>query len=327
MSTEITVNTERKAPAYSLIKAGFDLEASKRNYQMLLQNLSAIKVTKENVNDDLTKDGREVLKALTEKKEEESKAPLQWHRDIMAAYKSLNEPLEGEIKRILYEKKIVSNQINADAAVQLAEQQRIANAKTAIVTFVNKVANLIKDAKTDLDIVGIEKMIGSEKTKTSLYQEFKEDLILQCDGLRPQIKDQKENIRELQRINEQEKLALETGDVIALTNLKEQKEYVEQVIMETGIRIHEKAYEQAVTIDIVAPEVMDTAPKGRTNWKWRVDDIKLLQKKMPHLVKLVPDEDAINQLLATKRLEGSLKDKVEEKFFGITFFNDKSYTR
>lgn len=318
---------ERQAPSYAIIKAGFDLEASKRNYQLLLQNLSAIKVTKDNVNDDLTKEGREVLKALTEKKEEESKAPLQWHRDIMSAYKSLNEPLEVEIKRINGEKKVVADEIGRETAKQLAEQQRIANAKTAIVNFVNRVANLIKEAKTDVDIIVIEKMIGSEKTKTSVYQEFKDDLIAQCDGLRPQIKDQKENIRELQRINEQEKKALEENDIVALTNLKEQKEYVEQVIQETGIRIHEKAYEQAVTIDIVAPEVVDTAPKGRTNWKWRVDDIKLLQKKMPLLVKLVPDAEAIDQVLAVMKLEGKLKDKMEESWFGITFYNDKTFTR
>ena len=318
---------ERQAPSLAIIKASFDLEANKRNYQLLLQNLSAVKVTKDNVNDDLTKEGREVLKALTEKKEEESKAPLQWHRDVMAAYKSLNEPLDAEIKRINGEKKVVADEINKEAAKQLAEQQRIADAKTAIVNFVNRVANLIKDAKTDLDIVAIEKMIGSEKTKTSVYQEFKDDLVIQLDGLRPQIRDQKENIRELQRINEQEKKALEENDIVALTNLKEQKEYVEQVIQETGIRIHEKAYEQAVTIDIVAPEVVDTAPKGRTNWKWRVDDMKLLQKRMPHLVKLVPDDVAIDQVLVTMKLEGKLKDKMEEKWFGITFYNDKTFTR
>jgi hypothetical protein len=318
---------EKKAPSYAVIKAGFDLEASKKNYQLLLQDLSAITVTKDNVNDDLTKDGREVLKALTDRKDEESKSPLQWHKDIMVAYKSLYLPLDVEVTRILAEKKEVSLTIQQETAKQLAEQKRIADAKTAIVDFTNKVANLIKNAVTDSDIVAIEKTIGAEKTKKNTYQEFLPDLIAQCDGLRPQIKDQKENIRELQRINEQEELAKQAGDIVKLTELKEQKEYVEHVIQETGIRIHEKAYEQAVTIDIVAPEVMDTAPKGRTNWKWRVDDLKLLQKKMPHLVKLVPDDDAINQVLATMKLEGRLKDKMEEKFFGITFFNDKSFTR
>ncbi len=312
-------------PKYSIEKAAFDLEANKKNYQKLLQNLSSVVVTKDNVNDDLTKEGRDVLKVLTEKKDEASKEPLQWHKDIMAVFKSLHDPLKEQTERIASEKKVVALQVEKETAVQLAEQNRIASAKTAIVDFTNKVANLIKDAKTDTDIVSIEKMIGLEKTKKTVYHEFLPDLVIQCDGLRPQIKDQKDNIRQLQLVQEKEKVALESGNVNDAIALREEREYIETVIQETGIRIHEKAYEQATTIDIVAPEVIDTAPKGRSNWKWRVDDIKLLQKKMPHLVKLVPDDEAIDLLLKTKKSEGTFEGKLEEKWNGITFYNDKTY--
>jgi hypothetical protein len=48
---------------------------------------------------------------------------------------------------------------------------------------------------------------------------------------------------------------------------------------------------------------------------------------MPHLVKLVPDDDAIELLLKTKKADGSLADKMEDKLFGITFYNDKSFSR
>ena len=105
--------------------------------------------------------------------------------------------------------------------------------------------------------------------------------------------------------------------------LKEEKEYIETVIEHTGIKIHEKAYEEAIKIDVVVPEVVDIAPKGRSNWKWRVDDIKLLQKKMPHLVKLVPDDEAIDLLLKTKRQDGSLDSVEEENWNGIVFYNDR----
>ena len=319
---------EKKQPeSYALIRASFDLEANKQNYQKLLQDLSATTVTIENVNDDLTKDGREVLKSLEKIKEEKSLPYRQGHQNVLLAHKSLSEPLKEQVDRILAEKKQVSLRVQEDQRKQLDEQIRIANAKQAIVNFVNKVANLIKTATIDKDIVAIEMMIGSEKTKKSLYQEFLPDLIIQCDGLRPQVKDQKENIRALQMIAEREKIAQETGNIIELTELRGQKEHIQSVIEETGIRIHEKAYEQAITIDIVAPEVAETVPKGRTNWKWEVVDIKLLQKKMPHLVKLIPDEDAINNLLKTKRIDGSLDDKMEENMFGLRFFNDKTFTR
>lgn len=316
-----------QGPKYALIKTAFDLEASKKNYQVLLQNLAAASYTKDNVNEDITKDGREILKMLEEKKELEAADFLQGHRDVMAIYKDLSGPIKEQVDRLLGEKKKAALEIVAESAKQLAEQNRINAAKKAIIDFGNKVANMISMAKTDTDIVAIEKLLGSEKTKTTVYQEFIPDLITHCDTLRPAVKTQKENIRALQKIEDDEKLAILTGDVQAQTDLRDRKEHFVQVIHETGIRIHEAAFDQATNIEIVVPEVADIAPKGRTNWKWRVDDIALLQKKMPQLVKVVPNDEAINLLLATKRQDGSLKDKLEEKYFGITFFNDKSFTK
>lgn len=315
----------KQGPKYALVKTKFDLEANKVNYQKALQHLTAIKVTKDNVNDDLAKEGREVLKALIETKEAETAEPLQWHRDVLSAFNSLYDPLEEQVKRIAAEKKKVAEEIKLETMKQQAEQNRINDAKTAIVDFSNKVANLIAAAKTDGDIVAIEKMIGLEKTKKTVYQEFLTELVEKCDALRPQIKDQKENIRKLQQIEEREKAALETGDILTATQMKEEKEQMQEIIQDTGIRIHETAYDQATSVEVIVPEVADVAPKGRTNWKWRVDDIRQLQKKMPHLVKLVPDEAAINILLSTKRQDGSLDGKMEEKLFGLTFFNDKTY--
>lgn len=312
---------------YPIVKSSFDLEASRLNYQALLQNISGLIVTRENVNDDITKEARDVLKALTEAKDTQSAEPLKWHADIMEAYRSVYNPLKEAIDRVLGDKKTLATQINSEAKQQQQEQQRINTAKSAIVTFVNRVAVLISEAKNDNDIVSIEKLIGLEKTKKNIYQEFLPELIIQCDGLRPQIKTQKESVRELQKVVEQEKVALESGDVVAATQLREKKEYFEQVIQETGIRIHEKAFEQASTIDIVAPETIDTAPKGRSNWKWKVDDIKILQKKMPHLVKIVPNDEAIDLILATMKKDGSLSDKDSQEWNGITFFNDKSFSR
>lgn len=319
------VEKYQPGPRRSLLKSSFDLEAAKRNYHTLLQNLSAITITKDNVNDDQTKEGREVLKALTDHKDESSKEPLQWHKDIMSVYKELSEPIQVELDRIAAERKSVSMAMQREAAEQLAEQTRINNAKQAVIDFANKVANLVTQAKTDNDIVLIEKTIGSEKVKSTVYHEFLPWLIERCDALRPQIKTQKENIRALKKIEEDEKVALQSGNMVAATELMEKKEQMQQVIGETTIRIHEEAFNQATTIDIVAPEIAEAIPKGRTNWKWKIEDIKMLAKKMPHLVKMVPDEDAIDMLLATKRKDGSLDGKLEENWNGILFFNDKSF--
>lgn len=312
---------------YPIVKASFDLEANRQNYQRLLTHLSGLQVTKDNVSEDLTKEAREVRKLLKEKKEQECRPVLQHHADILKAYSELDKPLEEQINRLLSEKQAVADAIRKEQEAQLREQTRIANAKTAIINFTNKIANDIRNANTDDDIVSVEKMIGLEKTKKNLYQEFLPDLIAQLDNLRPQIKTQKENVRKLQEIAEKERQALESGDIISATQLKEEKEYVQTVIEHTGIKIHEKAFEEAIKIEVIVPDVVEVAPKGRTNWKWEVTDIKLLQKKMPHLVKMVPDDEAIELLLKTKRQAGEFDEIEEENWNGIRFFNDRKFNR
>lgn len=312
---------------YPIVKATFDLEANKQNYQRLLSRLTAIVVTPDNVDEDLTKEGREARKALEEKKESMAKPVVQEHKDILKAYRDLDDPLKEAIDRVLADKKRVSDQINKEKAIQLAEQTRIATAQTAIVNFTNNIANVIRNAKSDDDIVSVEKLIGLEKTKKNVYHEFLPDLITQLDNLRPQIREQKENIRNLQAISEREKIALDTGDIIAATELREQREFVETKIEHTGIKIHEKAFEQAITIDIVVPQVVDAAPKGRSNWKWEVTDIKLLQKKMPELVKVVPNDEAIDLVLKTKKADGDFGENDELLWNGIRFFNDRKFSR
>jgi hypothetical protein len=319
------VEKYQPGPKRSIIKAAFDLEAAKKNYQGLLNHLAGIVITKDNVNDDVSKEAREVVKALTQLKDNESKDPLQTHRDIMSVFNELADPIKAQVDRISKEKGDVAIKLQKEAAQQLAEQTRINNAKQAIIDFANKIAGMIGDAKTDTDIVSIEKLIGSEGRKSSVYHEFLPDLIQKCEALKPEIKAQKESIRELQRIENDKKLASESGDIQALTDLKEKEERVTGLLQDRAIRIHEEAFNQALTVDVVAPEVAEDIPKGRTNWKWRVDDIKHLAKKMPHLVKMVPDEDAIDVLLATKRKDGSLDGKLEENWNGILFFNDKTF--
>ena len=312
---------------YPLVKTKFDKRASAYNYQTALQNLAAITITRDNVNDDLTKDCRQILKVLEDEKDLQSEEPLKWHKDIMEAYKSLKNPMDEQVKRIAEEKKVIATQIQKEQQQQQAEQTRITTAKNAIIEFCNKVAVSISNATTDDDIVSIEKLIGLEKTKKNVYQEFLQELSDKCDALRPQIKIQKENIRQLQQVKEQEQQALDAGDVVSAAEIRSKKEYLEQIVSETSTQIHETAYLQASTVEVVAPEIVDTAPKGRTNWKWRVDDIKLLQKKMPQMVKLIPDEEAINAWLSTKKADGSLKDKDTDTINGVTFFNDKSVHR
>jgi hypothetical protein len=46
---------------------------------------------------------------------------------------------------------------------------------------------------------------------------------------------------------------------------------------------------------------------------------------MPDLVQLVPNEKAIDAILAAKRAEKVLVDGQENKFFGVIFYQEKFY--
>jgi len=102
---------------------------------------------------------------------------------------------------------------------------------------------------------------------------------------------------------------------------------VEETINQAQINVQEKAIFMASQPDIVEVEsVVSEAPRPRRqSWEWKITDIQLLAKKMPHLVKIMPEEDKINELLKSKKTDGSLDGKEEENYFGITFFIQKLY--
>ncbi len=312
---------------YPIIKLDLNKEVAKYNYHQLLQSLAAITVNRDNVNEDLSKDGRQALKGIEDKRKELTAEPLEWQRDINQASKELSDPLQKEVDRIANEKRVVAEQVRAEQNKQISEQNRIATAKTAIQTFINRIIVLMGVATTGKAIAEIEMLIGSEKNRKNIYQEFVPDLISQCDGLRPQIKQIKDTVRELDAVKERQQKALASENLVIASELLEKQEALEQVIQDSSIRLNETAFEQASTIEIVAPEVMDAAPKGRSNWTWAVKDIKLLQKKMPHLVKLIPDKEAIELLLKTKKHDGSFDGKDTEEWNGIVFYNERSYKR
>jgi hypothetical protein len=247
---------ENKLPTPAIIKSTLSLEASRVNYQKVLQHISNVTITRDNVNENHTKEIKDIIKALEKKKEEINRPLLDAQKATVKALKEICDPLQEQIDRIAGETKTIALAIKSENDKQILEQNRVNIAKSAIVSFVNQVAVDIANAKTDADIVLIEKRIGSEGTKTSVYAEFISELTLACEDLRPMIKKQKENIRTLQDIEVREKLALERGDIVTATSLMGQKEYMGQLIEETGMRIHEKAFEQASVIDIVVPEIM-----------------------------------------------------------------------
>lgn len=310
----------------ALVKASFAIEQTKLNYQKVLQSVESIVWTRENINDDLLAPGKLVAAKITEKKEVEKRPLIDAGRIIQNEYNSIFNPLNDAISRKAAEKKVLADQIQREVDKANAETARVSGIKVAIMQFIATITNEITESDTDDKIVLAEKKIGSETQRKNAYQEFLPDLKSQCDELKPLIKQQKEYVRTLDKLNKGKDTAMAKGDDNTAVELRHQAENMKVVIEENKIKIQEKAFEQVENADMQIGMPTAVAPNAsRTWWKWRVDDIQLLAKKMPELVELVPIKTKIDEILSSKREAGEFDGKKEEKLFGITFYQESSY--
>lgn len=309
------------------VKATFALEAQRLNYQKVLQAVENIKFTPENVNEDLLEPGKLVLRQIAGTKETLKRPLLDAGKIVEASYKAYFNPLEEVINRKAEEKKAVALKIfNENRLIQLEREKQEAISKS-ISDFIFNATNFITNATDDSQIVLIQKRIGTETSREGYYEDQLTDLKERCNSLKPIIESQKKIIRELKEIERQQAEAEAAQDEERMILLREKREEIVEILDETKIKLQEKAFEQVAThIPVyVGESVTDNVRASRTTWKYRVDNIELLAKKMPHLVTVIPNDEKIKELLAVKRADGSLKGKMEESFFGITFYEDKSF--
>lgn len=312
-----------------VVKSAFSAELIRFNYQKLLQDAENIVFTRENINEQhgTFKVIRDVLKQLDESKEIKKRPHIDAGKAIQDAFNELANPLKDVLDRKLAEFKKVNDQIKEENDKLLKEKQRQEQIQASINNFINQTTALIANATDDTQIVRIQKAIGSEKARTGYYGEFLEQLKLACDNLSPLINQRKEHIRELSKMKEEQERALQSGDIQKATDLMQEMEYKNLEIDENVIRIQEKAFQQVLnTAEIIVGEpIAEVVAPRRKSWKFKVDDIQLLYKKMPHLVELTPIDSKIKELMATKKAEGALDNVEELKIFGITFYLEKTY--
>ena len=313
-----------------VVKAAFDAELIRDNYQKLLQDAENITFTRENLKDDhsVFKTIREVMKRLTDSKEAKKRPFIDAGSAIQTAYNELYKPLEDVLNRKLTEFQKVNDEIKKEN--DLIEEQKRKNNEilTTLNNFINQTTTSIANAKEDTEIVRIQKAIGSEKARIGYYGSFIDQLKTSLDNLTPSINERKNHIREMAELQKKKDAAMKEGDMLAATTLMEEIEYKGMEISENVIRIQETAFKQmlntSVEVVVAEPSSEVVAPR-RKSWKWRVDDIQSLSKKMPHLVDIAPNKQKIDELLATKRAEGALKDIEELKIFGLTLYIEKLY--
>lgn len=309
------------------VKAKATSELTRLNYQNALAELVAVKVEPDNLPEshEKLKVGKKLEKAVDALRVQEKKPHDDNAAVVQESFMGFLTPIRNEIKRIAAD-------IAAVNAAQLAEQKRIfdennriLSVRAAIQGFINKAILEISAARTDNEIVRIQKLIGTEKSRKAFYGDLMPELETACDTLTPKINERKEDIRKMAALQQKSEEALKTGDIQTATEIKETTELLESKMEEDVLRMQDTAYEATSGIEVVLTESTTQTVKGRRLWRWKVDDIAKLDKKHPELVKREPNGDAIEALLSEKRNDGSLDNIDILEMGGLTFYIKPSY--
>lgn len=309
-----------------LITARFTKELTIIKYQEALQKFTSFQITPENIADaqEKMKRVRGFIRQLGAIKDEGKKSALLECRYWDSAYNNVLGPLQQLMAEKDTQLQTVTKKIAEENRKRDEERQRVANIEKDIDNTLLDFAKRIAGATKTDELVAIEKNLGSLKANKSRFQEFLPNFTDRCGELTPLIKKQKELIKELEDLERQRKEAEKADDDRKLLELQEKQEAITTSIEENQIIAQETAISQATRPDIVVAEpISQEVHYRRQTWKWEVKDIKELAKKAPHLVQILPDEEKIDELLKTKKSDGSLKGVEEQTVLGIRFYLEK----
>lgn len=318
----------QKTLTLEVVKAEYNLELNKLNYQEILQRAEDISFNKETLEKDYAplKDLRAIIKKIDDLREEKKKPHLEAGRLVDAAAKDLSKPLQEVLDRKTKEYSKLAEEVRQEQEKVAREQDRVNGIRSAIDTFFLDASQAIAAAKTPQDIVAVEKLIGSHKANSSRYAEFLPELIEKAAALTPKIKDQKEAIRQLDELHRKEEEAKKTGDDATLLQVMEEKEVVQATIDEGKVTVQEEAINQATNTPVYVGRSSFSAPKPRrTTWKIEIVDLELAIRKSRMLLDITLNPTKANESKKLLQDSGVFDGKTEHIVNGIRYYEDKQY--
>jgi hypothetical protein len=303
------------------IESKMKLEAARLGLQKLLDGISAIQWTEENINQDLLAPAREAVDAL-KKIKEKGKRP---HLDANTAYEKAYSELTGIIiptaSAKAEEKKKLAQKMEAERQKIEAENRRVADIQTHISKFITQSTTDVLNAKTANDIAAIERVIGSQMARKAFFAEFIDEFLEKIKPIQALIKGRKDMIREQGKLEEKRESA--TGDKLA--EILDKKEDISIGILQNTVEMYSAVENVQPTETYVGQSTAPYVAPARRQWKFEVTDLGLMHKKHPELITIEANEAAIRQLIADYRKGGQLKDNVDINLPGLRIFQDKIY--
>jgi chaperonin cofactor prefoldin len=313
-------------PAAIEMKVGLALTKAEGNYQQTLKQVIEYEVSEENFEEaqSLNKKVIKWLSFVEDHRSEEKKPYLEAGRAIDAAHKKFATPFEEAKNNLQAKINTVGKKMEEDARKAQKEQERIEQLKTGINTFILDASGKIAAATTTEQLLSIERLINLEKGNKSRYQDHLPLLIERSNELTAKIKEQKELVKELERVEEEKNKALESGNDEQAEELMQKSALIEAKMEENTILVQESASKSIILTEIVAPEI-DMPSTRRKAWKFEVQDIKETIKKRPDLLDVSLNHKAVSEVLKTLKDSGVLTGKSEYVLNGIRFFQDINY--
>lgn len=311
-----------------VVKTGFNVELQKNSYLELQKKINSFQVSEDNVEQAavILTEFRKLYKVVDKVHEEKKKPFLDAGRLYDTAKNDFKKLLDGLYSPFNQKYIKVVQDVETRRRKEEAEKLRVDNIKKGIESNIMTFSSRIAACETSKDLIDVERRInlesGAAQTKVK-YAEFLPEYQAKLKGLATLIADQKEKVKAI------EDLLVKAADV---DDEYEQEEIMEQIenmniaIDENKIKVQEDAVDSATSMEVVdAVTMFPNVGARRSTWHYEVEDIKALQKALPHLVKLVPDDEKIKELLKTKKTDGSLNGKEELVYFGIKFYQKKLY--
>lgn len=318
--TENTIIEKSQSLTPEIVKAELQLSLSKEGlaYQQLLQECENVVFTRDNLNDERTAlvNLRKVKSSLEKMVNPHTAAWKAWND----AKKSLVDPVTEILVTKAAEYTVLAQEVAEEARKAEAEKQRKAAILSEIDNFFIAQSQAIANATEPQELVRIEKLIGSHRGNQSRYGEFLPLMSQKASNLTDLIKNRKEAIKKLEALKTAEKAAELAGDDQTVLDSREAQEQLLAKISEIGEVVQTEAINMAVNSGVVEPEIITpAAPKPRrTFFRYEILDEKLAAKA--GLMKLVPDEEKIDVILAGKR-----KDGIECTENGIRYYKHFDY--
>jgi len=262
---------------------------------------------------------RKIVKTVEEERTKMKEPYLQGGRTVDAGAKLISAEVEGLIADVDKQYQKICKEVAEEARKAETEKQRKANILSEIDNFFIAQSQAIANATDPQELVRIEKLIGSHKS-AARYGEFLPLMAQKAQILAELIRTAKDAIKKIAELRAKESLAEASGDDQAILDSREAQEQLLAKISEIGEVVQTEAINMAVNSGVVEPEILTpSAPKPRrVSYKYQIIDEKLAAKA--GLMKLVPDEEKIDAILAGKR-----KDGIECTENGIRYYKHFDY--